>query len=223
MACNSLRLALALVLLAPALPAVAQAGEELTGTTSYIAGVTRRSASFGPRQSFNDWMELSFSEDRFSAAAVSGSYRLKKSKLRFQVDPIRLEEYAEFWETSFFLHLSESGRFAESVDCRVKKARVKGRLRDGEIKFKSSYKIRCEAEGDFGVVDAKARVRFRGKGRVSHPLPPRPGVVPISSLGLGWNFQMIAVGREASQGSAGAEVQMVGGGHAGLVIHSTVD
>ena len=63
------------------------------------------------------------------------------------------------------------------------------------MKFKSSYKIRCSAEGDFGEDEASGRIRFRGKGQLVDgilvaPFPaPRPGPLlepfPIERPGTG--------------------------------------
>lgn len=173
-------------------PASARDREDpISGKSAQIVGLTRVKTSFGPRVTRDDYMDVIFTEGRFTAQAVSGTYTQHGKKLRFQVDEERLLAFEDSWEVAYEQALRDRGLDPESVGCEITKAKLKGRLRRGEIKFKSTYKIRCTAEGDFGEDHATGRIRFRGRGQLNDgiiiwppgpvsrplplPLPPGPG------------------------------------------------
>ena len=212
---NQIGLVIAAWAAALALPGAAFAGTDpdtVAGNRARIRGVSQQSATFGERLRVDDYLDITFGSRTFRANAISGGYVQQGKKLHFRVDPERLRAFEASWERAFLSHLEGDGVAPESVACAMSEAKVKGRLRNGEIKLTSSYRLTCFAEGDFPRIDAKARVRFRGRGplEASQSAPGRlPGVA-----GLMWNFQMIAVALEARVpesallGSAGGHIEI---------------
>ncbi len=186
---HAIGIALAAVVVLPA-PSVSAGSREdsVAGAVVRVSGLTREKASFGGRSRRLDYMDLRFGSDTFSAAGVSGRYVQKGNKLRFRVDPVMLERYARSWEASYGDSLRRDGLDPDAVECEVTKAKLKGRARGSEVKVRSQYKIQCVASGDFGEIDAKGSVRFRGRGQISERanLPVGSGTV-----GLSWNFQLL--------------------------------
>ncbi len=179
-------------------PASARGREDsISGKSAQIVGLTRVKTSFGPRVTRDDYLDVLFTEDRFTALAVSGSYTQDGKKVRFQVDEERLLAFERSWEVGYEQALRDRGLDPESVDCEITKAKLKGRLRRGEIKFKSIYKIRCTAEGDFGGDHATGRIRFRGRDQLHDGIILRPpfGSVPLPELpgpGSGGSVTIVA-------------------------------
>jgi hypothetical protein len=187
-------------------PGAASAGsgeDSVAGLRARIQGVTQQRASFGAQVRGDDFLDLSFAGDTFRANAVSGEYKQRGRKLRFGIDPQRLRDFEASWEDAFLAHLEQDGVEPDSVECEVVRAKLRGKVRDGEVKLSSSYRFDCSARGDFGQIDAVVRKRFRGRG----PLQVRGSAPSVLSgyAGLMWNFQLIAVAFDsAEQASAGA-------------------
>ena len=146
-----------------------------------IDGVTKEK-SFGRRIKRADHMDLAFTEDRFSAFAVSGTYAQHGKKLRFRVDEERLLAFERSWEAVYEAALRSDGLDAQSVDCVIRRAKLKGRSKKGEVKFKSTYHVRCSATGDFGEDRATGRIRFRGKGQLVDGILVAPLPGPLGPL-----------------------------------------
>ena len=64
--------------------------DPISGKSAQIVGLTRVKTSFAPRVTRDDYMDVIFTEGRFTAQAVSGTYTQHGKKLRFQVDEERL-------------------------------------------------------------------------------------------------------------------------------------
>ncbi len=118
-------------------PASARDREDpISGKSAQIVGLTREKTSFGPRITRDDYMDVIFTEGRFTAQAVSGTYTQHGKKLRFQVDEERLLAFERSWEVAYEQALRDGGLDPESVNCEITKAKLRGRLRRGDIKFK---------------------------------------------------------------------------------------
>jgi len=131
-----------------------------------VVGPVVTKASHHGKQRRPQQLEIRFTEDTFDASGFQGSYERRGKKLRMEPSDAFLEELAAFWAEDFAASLRRAeGAEVESASCRVKKAKVKGKIAGDELRIRSKYKFRCWARGDFGRKRAKVKVRFKGAGR----------------------------------------------------------
>ncbi len=192
--------------------AAASPADPVEGHSVRIVGISKQKSSFGDPIRGLDFLDLSFAADTFQADAVSGSYEQRGRQLRFHVDPARLRDYEASWEAAFLADLQAQGLEPESVACETTRSRVKGRVRNGRVKFTASYRFRCTASGPFGEMDAKAKRVFRGRGTLQSG--PAALLGPGGVLGSGNAGLVVWIPVQPSQttGSAGFTLAVGGAG-----------
>lgn len=194
-------------------PAIAGApADPVEGHSVRIVGISKQKSSFGDPIRALDFLDLSFAADSFQANAVSGSYEQRGRQLRFHVDPARFRDYEASWEAAFGADLQAQGLEPEAVVCETTRSRLKGRVRNGRVKFTASYRFRCTASGPFGEMDAKAKRIFRGRGTLQSGPTALPGPGGVPGGGNAGLVMWIPVQTSQTTGSAGFTLTAVGAG-----------